>query len=93
MIKKFLGCNQRRQDRKRKEWLDNMTDQDRERLNVTRDVFSIETTAEIVEHFGKQFNPKQHGKNKTFRCLVSCTNGVRSNCNKRKRCKQKDSCR
>lgn len=62
MIKKFLGCNQRRQDRKRKEWLDNMTDQDRERLNVTRDVFSIETTAEIVEHFGKQLNPKQNGK-------------------------------
>ena len=61
-IRKFLGCDQRRQDRKRKEWLDNMTDQDRERLNVNRDVFSIETTAEIVEHFGKQFNPKQNGK-------------------------------
>ena len=66
-MKRYLGLEQKATDRTIKEWRESLSDEQRKRMNIPKNsiqdirkdcnTLQIETTADIVNHFGNYFKP------------------------------------
>ena len=56
-MKRFLGIEQKKTQRKTKEWIDNLSVEDAKRMNIKKDSFDL-STGNIKNHFGNYFKPK-----------------------------------
>ena len=56
-MKRFLGIEQKKTQRKTKEWIDNLSVEDARRMNIKKDSFDL-STGNIVKTFGDYFKPK-----------------------------------
>ena len=55
-MKRFLGIEQKKTQRKTKEWIDNLSVEDSKRMNIKKD-FDL-STGNIVKTFGNYFKNK-----------------------------------
>ena len=68
-MRRFLGLEQKATDRTIKEWRESLSDEQRKRMNIPKNsiqdirkdcnTLQIETTADIVNHFGNFFKPNK----------------------------------
>jgi len=68
-MKRYLGLEQKATDRTIKEWRESLSDEQRKRMNIPKNsiqdirkdcnTLQIETTADIVNHFGNFFKPNK----------------------------------
>jgi hypothetical protein len=56
-MNKFKGIEQKKRERKTKEWIDNLSVEDAKRMNIKKDSFDL-STGNIVKTFGDYFKPK-----------------------------------
>jgi len=57
MNKRFLGSDQKKQQRKTKEWINNLSVEDSKRMNIKKDSFDL-STGNIIKTFGDYFKNK-----------------------------------
>ena len=55
-MKRFLGIEQKKNQRELKKWIDNLSVEDSKRMNIKKD-FDL-STGNIKKHFGNYFKPK-----------------------------------